>query len=103
MRLHQIGSGEFLREDGNDLKLNFGSYCPTLQIYYGSLNFVLIIGILRIYIIPNKCKAGDSGEEGRERQGDTETVNIRRSDGDHSRCNLSFSALLKVMLIGSLG
>ena len=74
MRLHQIGSREFLRDDGNDLKLNFGSYCPTLQIYYGSLNFVLIIGILRIYIIPNKYEAGDSGEEGRERQGDTERL-----------------------------
>ena len=45
VRLHQMGSREFLGDDGNDLKLNYGDYCPTLQIHYKSLNFVLIIGI----------------------------------------------------------
>lgn len=69
-----MGSREFLGDDGNDLKLNFGSYCPTLHIYYDVLNFVLIIGIFEIYIIPNKCKVGGSGEEGRERQGYTQRL-----------------------------
>ena len=38
------------------------------------MNFVLIIGIFKIYIIPNKCKVGGSGEEGRERQGYTQRL-----------------------------